>query len=362
MSGCPGKMRRKRVGLPVHLTRFSGKRLPQSVVGVIGVVVFGIVVAVAVPSAFGKKADLPGVPERPDLISLTPVSQTNWVGEEVTHTATISANEPAEHRVGVTVTFTVLQGPSEGRTFTAVTDSNGAASFTYTIPAPNQPLATLPNAGADQIQASFFDGSDIIGSNWAGQGWSKAAFGLAVPDRPPALIKEPGATSFSAANPTQDLPPGTTVDISGDRGLSIINYAGRKMTFLGVPDRVASRFTLINGLRSPGKPIRIKLAGGRFNACTPNARSPQVHSRSAQADKKKPGKPVRRLWASGKGRYITSGKYASAEVRGTFWLVSDYCDGTLVKVRSGTVIVTNLATKQKTVIKSGHAVFIKKPS
>lgn len=324
----------------------------------VGVVV-GIFVAGAVPSAFGSKADLPGLPEQPDLISLAPVSQTNWVGEQVTHTATISASVPAEHRVGVTVTFTVLQGPSEGRTFTAVTDSNGAASFTYTIPAPNQPLATLPNAGADQIQASFFDGRNTIGSNWVGQGWSKAAFGLAVPDRPPALIKQPGDATFTAANPTQDLPPGTTVDISGDRGLSIINYNGRKMTFLGVPDRVASRFTLINGLRSPGKPIRIKLTGGRFDRCTGSSRSPQVHSRGGQADKKKPGKPVRRLWASGKGRYITSGKYASAEVRGTFWLISDYCDGTLVKVRSGRVIVTNLKTKQKIIITSGHAVFIK---
>ena len=340
----------------MHLTPFSGKRLPQGVL--VGVVV-GVVVAAAVPSAFGKKGDLPGYPERPDLISLTPVSQTNWVGEQVTHTATISASEPAEHRIGVTVTFTVLQGPSEGRTFTGVTDSNGAASFTYTIPAPNQPLASLPNAGADQIQASFFDGSDTIGSNWAGQGWSKAAFGLAVPDRPPALIKTPGDTTFSAANPTQDLPPGTTVDISGDRGLSIVNYFGRKMTFLGVPDRVSSRFVLINGLRTPGKPIRIRLTGGRFDKCVGNARSPQVHSRYSAADKKKPGKPVRRLWGTGKGRYVTTGKYASAEVRGTFWLVADYCDGTLIKVRQGTVIVENLATKKKTVVKSGHAIFIK---
>ena len=44
--------------------------------------------------------------------------------------------------------------------------------------------------------------------------------------------------------------------------MSILNFYGRRMTFLGVPDRVPSRFVLINGLRSPGKPIRIKLVGG----------------------------------------------------------------------------------------------------
>jgi hypothetical protein len=320
--------------------------------------VAGTAVIAAVPTASGRRADLPGYPERPDLITLAPLSETNWVGELVTHTATITANEPPEHRFGVTVTFTVLQGPSVGRTFTAVTDSTGSASFTYTIPVPGQALPTLPNAGADQIQASFFDGSDFIGLNWVGQGWSQAAVGEAVPDRPPALVMTPGSTGFVAANPTQDLPPGTTVDISGNRGLSILNYSGRKMTFLGVPDRVPSRFILVNGLRTPGKAIRIRLAGGQFGKCKASSSSPKSRS-FAVYTKKKPAKPVRRLWGTGKGRYQTFGKYASATVRGTFWLVADYCNGTLVKVRSGKVVVRDLVTKKTIVVKSGHAYFAK---
>jgi hypothetical protein len=311
-----------------------------------------------VPLAVGRQADLPGYPEQPELITLAPLSQTNWVGELVTHTATITANEPPEHRFGVTVTFTVLQGPSEGRTWTATTDSSGSASFTYTIPALGQPLPSLPNAGADQIQASFFDGSNTIGSNWVGQGWSQAAVGQIVPDRPPALVKTPGSTTFTAANPTQDLPPGTTVDVSGRRGMTILNYAGRPMTFLGVPDQVPSQFVLINGLRTPGKPIRIRLAGGRFDRCTSKGRSIQVY---ASGEKKKQPKPVRRLWGSGKGRYQTSGRFAAATVRGTFWLVADYCNGTLVKVRSGTVVVSDLVKKKNIVVKSGEAYFAKAP-
>src|SRR5215471_18138310 len=145
----------------------------------LGCLVVGIAVAAAVPSASARQSDLPGLPEEPDIISLAPLSQTNWVGEEVTHTATISPS--VANRVGVTVTFTVLQGPSEGRTFTATTDSNGSASFTYTLPAQGSPLSTLPNAGADQIQASFFNGRREVGSNWVGQGWSLAAFGATVP-------------------------------------------------------------------------------------------------------------------------------------------------------------------------------------
>jgi hypothetical protein len=309
-----------------------------------------------VPSASSRSRDLPGLPEQPDIISLAPLSETNWLGEQVTHTATITANEPAEHRVGVTVTFTVLQGPSEGRTFTAVTDANGQASFTYTLPVVGQPLPSLPNAGADQIQASFFDGHRTIGSNWVGQGWSIAAFGEAVPGRDPALIQTPGSTGFVPQNPTQDLPPGTTVDVSGDRGISVLNFYGRKMTFLGVPDLVPSRFTLINGLRTAGKVINIRLTGGDFSKCKTSTNGRKLYSVGKSSTK-----PVRRLWGTGKGRYKTSGRFASATIRGTFWLVADYCDGTLVKVRSGIVVVKDLVTNKLIVIRAGQAYFAKAP-
>ena len=323
-----------------------------------GLVLVGVVVAAAVPSAFGGRADLPGYPEQPELITLAPLSQTNWVGEEVTHTATITANVPDAYRFGVVVTFTVLQGPSTGRTFTATTDSSGSASFTYTVPAVGQLLPTLPNAGADQIQASFFDGRNIVGSNWVGQGWEQGAVGQEVPGRPPALVQEPGSTSFVPANPTQDLPPGTTLDVSGERGISVLNYLNRRMTFLGVTDGVLSRFVLINGLRKPGIPIRMRLTGGNFGKC----KSSKARTFSSLHAAKKPVKPVRRLWGTGKGRYVTTGKYASATVRGTFWLIADYCDGTLVQVREGTVVVRDLVTKKLIVVTPGHPYFAKAPS
>jgi hypothetical protein len=319
-----------------------------------GLLLSGVVVAAAVPSAFGGRADFPGYPEQPDLITLAPLSQTNWVGEEVTHTATITDKIPSAFRFGVTVTFTVLEGPSTGRTFTATTDSDGSASFTYTVPAVGQLLPTLPNAGADQIQASFFDGHEIIGSNWVGQGWEQAAVGQEVPGRPPALVQEPGTTSFVAANPTQDLPPGTTLDVSGQRGISVLNYLNRRMTFLGVPDGVLSRFVLVNGLRRPGLPIRVRLTGGNFGKC----KSSSSRTFAAHAASKK---PVRRLWGTGKGRYVTTGKYASATVRGTFWLIADYCDGTLVQVREGTVVVRDLVSKKLVVVTPGHPYFAKAP-
>jgi hypothetical protein len=70
----------------------------------------------------------------------------------------------------------------------------------------------------------------------------------------------------------------------------------------------------------------------------------QGKTASAAAKKKK----VRRLWGDGKGRFRTSGKYAAATVRGTKWLVSDYCDRTTVKVTQGVVSVRD-SVKQRTV-------------
>ena len=50
--------------------------------------------------------------------------------------------------------------------------------------------------------------------------------------------------------------------------------------------------------------------------------------RSAAATKKK----QRHLWGDGKGSFRTAGKYSSATVRGTKWLVKDSCAGTLTRV------------------------------
>ena len=74
------------------------------------------------------------------------------------------------------------------------------------------------------------------------------------------------------------------------------------------------------------------------------------------ADKKKGPKAVLgKLWGSGKGKFRTSGKYSSATVRGTIWLVQDECDGTLTKVTRGTVQVRDLKRKKTVIVKAGHS-------
>ena len=83
--------------------------------------------------------------------------------------------------------------------------------------------------------------------------------------------------------------------------------------------------------------------------------APLKGARAAGADKKKGPKSVLgKLWGSGKGKFRTDGKYSSATVRGTIWLVEDRCEGTLTRVRRGTVAVRDFKRKKTVNVKAGH--------
>jgi hypothetical protein len=73
-------------------------------------------------------------------------------------------------------------------------------------------------------------------------------------------------------------------------------------------------------------------------------------------DKKKGPKTVLgKLWGNGKGKFRTSGKFASATVRGTIWLTQDECDGTLIRVKRGTVQVRDLRRHKTVTVRAGHS-------
>jgi hypothetical protein len=79
---------------------------------------------------------------------------------------------------------------------------------------------------------------------------------------------------------------------------------------------------------------------------------------ASAAAKKKPSK--RHLWGDGKGSFRTSGKYSSATVRGTKWLVQDSCAGTLTRVVRGNVKVRD-NVKHKTVTVHAGQSYLAKP-
>jgi hypothetical protein len=87
--------------------------------------------------------------------------------------------------------------------------------------------------------------------------------------------------------------------------------------------------------------------------------APLKGARAAAVDAKKkkkgPKSVLGKLWGNGKGKFRTSGKYSSATVRGTIWLVQDRCDGTLTKVTRGSVRVRDLRRKKTVTVKAGHS-------
>jgi hypothetical protein len=63
-----------------------------------------------------------------------------------------------------------------------------------------------------------------------------------------------------------------------------------------------------------------------------------------------------RLWASDNhGHFQTRGRSSVATVRGTSWVTTDRCDGTLTSVRSGQVAVRDLRQKRTVVVSAGHS-------
>ena len=73
---------------------------------------------------------------------------------------------------------------------------------------------------------------------------------------------------------------------------------------------------------------------------------------------------MRRLWRSGKGKFSTKGRYASATIRGTIWQIADFKDGTLVQVKRGVVAVRDLVLKKTVLVRAGKSYFAssKKPA
>ena len=166
-----------------------------------------------------------------------------------------------------------------------------------------------------------------------------------MPGKAEAKIKLPGTNTFVPLSQAQGLPKGTVVDVSGQAAIQLADPSGNQMVFFDVNDGVPSQFTFQGTV---GGVVQLVLTGGNFSK----------FSRSPSALSAKPKKPARRLWGSGKGKFTTKGKYASATVRGTIWLIADYTDHTLVTVRRGLVAVQDLVRHKTKLVSAGHSIIV----
>jgi hypothetical protein len=70
---------------------------------------------------------------------------------------------------------------------------------------------------------------------------------------------------------------------------------------------------------------------------------------------------IRRLRASARGRFRTTGRNSSASVRGTVWSMEDRCDGTLTRVHRGRVVVRDFGRRKNIVLTTGKHYLAKAP-
>jgi hypothetical protein len=154
------------------------------------------------------------------------------------------------------------------------------------------------------------------------------------------LIKTPGGAGYEplGADEPRQIPVGSLVDTSGGRVQISAANPGQELSSVDFGEGIAKVTQDTSGL------VRLTLTGGSFAKCP----------RGDAADAAK-AKVIRQLWARASGRFRTRGRYSAATVRGTTWTMSDRCDGTLTKVKRGTVAVRDFGSHKTITVKAGKS-------
>jgi hypothetical protein len=163
------------------------------------------------------------------------------------------------------------------------------------------------------------------------------------------LVKQPGG-KFVPLTGATEIKVGSIVDTTHGTIKLIAGLGGGKTNSANFNDGM---FKILQS-RAKNAYMTLVLQGGNFGVCRGRALS----AFSVDAKRKR---QVRRLWGNGKGRFTTKGRYSSATVRGTHWLVQDRCDGTLTRVLRGVVKVKDFRQHRTVNVRAGHAYLAKAP-
>jgi streptogramin lyase len=165
-------------------------------------------------------------------------------------------------------------------------------------------------------------------------------------------IKTPGAARYVALTEGVRVPVGSLIDTR--RGRVVLRSALRhgrsqKGTFWGAVFQVRQR------RRSRGM-TDLHLRAGRFGSCRPSGTLASASALARETAGRRRRRVVRRLWGKDRhGRFRTHGRDSVATVRGTRWVTTDRCDGTLTRVTSGKVLVRDLRRHRSVLLTAGRA-------
>jgi hypothetical protein len=228
--------------------------------------------------------------------------------------------------------------------------STGGPSYTYLAP-----TASTTEVPTDEAPAQIVGTSGVL---------SNIAVALAPPQLGVTgnltplggvvLVKLPGSNKWVPLTSVRQVPFGTIIDARhGKVSVTTVDRFGRlqTMTFY------EGMFKLTQA-RNNGQ-VLAALAGGNFSVCpTAKERAHIARARTSRASRKH---TVRKLWAEGHGTYSTKGNYAAGAVLGTRWLTVDQCGGTLIRVSTDRVTVSNLVNHRHVTVKAGHSYLAKAP-
>jgi hypothetical protein len=155
------------------------------------------------------------------------------------------------------------------------------------------------------------------------------------------LVRLPTSATFVKVTATAEFPVGTVIDATHGR-VRLSATSGGKTYFA---DFYGGAFVIAQQAKK-GATADLELFGGNFTGCAP---APRVSAAK--------NKVIRQLWGSGSGQFRTLGRYASATLRGTTWLTSDRCTGTLVTVTRGAVTVRDFVKRRNVVVRAGRQYF-----
>lgn len=307
----------------------------------------------------------PPEPAKSDVqLTLTSVPSTARVGENATWTASMT-NAGPDTATGVSLQATAPTGATlVSATASRGNGCTGATCAIGTLAAGASAAVTLVyklgQAGSLTVTASVQSDFDTNTSNNS----ASATTVVLEPDQPPPPPPPPAQPGTfnaiptgtvlvdGAAQPADQLfvvHSGDTIDVTdgiitmtladGSTGSFSASQPTARRSLAARAASLSAAFT-IEQPSSGGVPT-LALAGGDFSACS--------SSRNLSINRK----PVRGLWGSAKGNFVTKSRYSSATVRGTIWFVEDRCDGSLTQVVQGVVSVFDAARKKTVTVNAG---------
>jgi hypothetical protein len=285
-----------------------------------------------------------------------------------TATTVVSSSNPSTTGDQVTYAATVTPTPDAGTV--SFTDGGTAIAACQARPI-NAALGiascqlTYAVAGSHTIVATYSGDASFAGSGSSALTQTVNAAGNGGPPPPlpspvnghevnlipvsgTVLVKLPGGKTFTRLTAGEQLPVGSTVDVTH----------GRVTLVSAKPDGGTETADFYGGVFVVGQQhgealTTLKLTGGNFKSCSSHHAADRGGADAHIASRR----PRRHLWGSGHGSFSTTGMSASATVRGTIWLTQDDCEGTLIRVRRGIVTVRDLVRHKTILVPAPHSYF-----